>query len=59
MRPDLMNEFDSTVVPVYRGTRQSAAAILREGFRPTPVSDQIAAVDQTYGVLSKAIHDHS
>lgn len=58
-QPDLMKELDSTVVPLYHGTRQSrAAAILRDGFRPTPVADQIAAVARTYGTPLKAIYDH-
>ncbi|HRD10793.1 MAG TPA: hypothetical protein PLI79_02920 [Mycobacterium sp.] len=58
-QPDLLKEFDSTVVPVYHGTRQSlGAAILRDGFCPTPVADQIAAVAQTYGVPLQAVHDH-
>jgi len=58
-QPDLVTELDSMVVPVYHGTRRSlGAAILRDGFCPAPVADQIAAVAQNYGVPLKAIHDH-
>ena len=50
---------DSTVVPVFHGTRQSlGAAILRDGFCPTAIDDQVAMVAETYGVPLKAIHDH-
>lgn len=46
-------------VTVYHGTRRSlAAAILREGLRPTPVPQQVAATAQEHGVPLHAIQDH-
>lgn len=46
-------------VTVYHGTRRSLAdAILRDGFQPTPVGDQTAAIAQEYGVSLGDVQQH-
>ncbi len=46
-------------LPVYHGTRQSsAAALLRDGFQPTPIEDQIATVANAHSVPLDAVQAH-
>lgn len=46
-------------VTVYHGTRRSLAEeILCDGFQPTPVADQTAAIAQEYGVLLSDVQQH-
>lgn len=46
-------------VTLFHGTRQSlATAILRDGFQPPPLTDQIAAVAATYGVPLRDLLEH-
>ncbi|CAJ1505584.1 hypothetical protein [[Mycobacterium] burgundiense] len=46
-------------VTVYHGTRQSlATAILRDGFRPTPVPDQTAAIAALWDIPLADVQEH-
>ncbi len=51
MDTEFYRRFGALEATVYHGTRQSlAAAILRYGFRPAPVDEQVAQVAEVYGV---------
>lgn len=50
--------FGELPVTLYHGTRRSLATeILRDGFRPTPVDDQTAAVAATYRIRPAQLRD--
>lgn len=53
------NDIRDIELPVFHGTRQSCAvAIFEQGFRPTPVREQIAAVAATFEVPIQHLFNH-